>query len=1285
MNSYLENRFRAILEQSPISIQIFSLSGETIRVNRAWEELWGVTLDDIQGYNILKDEQLVKRGVMPYVLQAFAGEAAEIPSILYDPEETVPGATKNPEPQRWTKAIIYPIKDADGNIVEVVLMHEDITAQMLAEDKLKESEQRYRTLFETTLDCIMVVDEQGKYFDVNESLCRKLKATREELLGSHFSQYMIPERLDEAKKAFVALKETGAFIGTFPMRASDGSTIEFEWNSRANFMPGLHVCFARDITESRRAEEALSESELRYRSLLENANDIIYSHDLQGKYLSINRAGEIITGYSREEVLKGLNIANLIAPDHLERAKEMTARKLRDPQPTVYEIDIINKENRRLTLEVSTRISYDASGAPVAVEGVARDITGRKRVEREKAELAAQIEAQRKHLQAMVSSIPGVVWEAWGEPDESRQKIDFVSEYVETLLGYSVEEWLSQPNFWLSIVHPEDKEAAARNASETFKSGKPGVNEFRWVTKDNRAIWVEAQSIAITDENGKPIGMRGVTMDITDRKQKETAEKFLAEATATLASSLDYETTLKTIAQLAVPHFADWCSVDILNEDKTLNRLAIAHVDPEKIEWAQEIDRRYPPDPAQPRGIYQVLRTGEAEFFPEIPDEMLVQGAQDEEHLKLLREVGISSAMVIPLKVRGKVLGAVTFVNSEPGKHYTENDLVLATHLANRAALAIDNAQLFRAEQETRRAAERTSDFLRRLQLISSSLSQALTPQDVAVAVIEQGVNSLGAHAGTVVLFNKDDEHELEIIGTIGFPKELTEKWRSFSLAQNVPIAEAIKQNSPVLIESLNDHLKKYPARGPLASVTGTQAIAAFPLIIKGRTVGAMGLSFPHAQRFSEDDVAFLHALAHQCAQALERARLYENEQMLRAQAETANRVKDEFLATVSHELRTPLNAIVGWSSLLTTNSYDATITARAIETIGRSAKAQSQIIEDLLDVSRIITGKLSLNTSLTNLETIIRTALESLHPAAETKGISVRSTFDSPASGSEIWGDPDRLQQIMWNLLSNAIKFTPKGGSVEVNLERVNSHFEIRVSDTGQGIRKEFLPFVFERFSQEDGTSTRKYGGLGLGLAIVRHLVEMHGGSVRVESEGDGKGATFTVNLPIIPLRGAIDSGSDAKFGDMVSPLTYGKPNSQQPPAAMAFPEHDLSGVKVLVVDDDTDARTLMTTVLEKSGASVAAADSVAEAMNVLRYFHPRFLVSDIGMPGEDGYALIRKVREIIPPNEQEIFAIALTAYAREEDRAQALEAGFQMHVAKPLNPEDLVEIIAKKIKDKY
>ncbi len=1134
--SLFEDRFFAIVDQSPFSIQIMSPDGFTVRVNKAWEKLWGATLEQLKGYNMLEDEQLERRGVMKYIKRAFAGEFAEIPPIRYDPNETIPDLSSHAEPVRWTRAVIYPIKDAAGEVQEVVLVHEDITNQMSAEEKLKDSESRYRLLFETSLDGIMIVDGNGKYIDVNESLCRILKTPREKLMGSHFSEHMLPERVEDARKAFISLQEKGFFTGDFPMRAGDGTIVELTWSSRANFMPGLHVCVARDLSE-------------------------------------------------------------------------------------------------------------------------------RKRIEKEKQELAFQVEKQRQRLQELVSSVPGIVWEAWGKPDAATQRIDFVSDYVEKMVGYGIEEWLSTPNFWLSIVHPDDKEAAARKAAENFASRDTGTSRFRWIAKDGRVIWVESQSVAIFDETGNPIGMRGVTMDITERKRKEDNERFLAEASTTLASSLDYETTLAAVTNLAVPHFADWCAVDIAKEDGTLQRLAVAHVDPAKVVWAQEIYDRYPPTPDDPQGLYNVYRTGKSEFYPDIPDEMLVQGARDAEHLEILRRVGFRSVMLVPLKTREKVLGVLTFVNSESECCHTPEDLALAEDLANRAALAVDNARLYQAEHESRMAAERNSNFLKRLQSVSESLSKVISPSEVAESVIEQAIISLGAHAGTVVLLN-GTTRELEMVGAVNFPEAVLEKWQRFSIDQNVPIAEAVRSGNPVIIESFDDVLDRFPLLGSLSSVTGSRGLAAFPLIIEGRILGALGLSFPSPQYFSDDDRAFMSALAQQCAQAIERARRYEREKNLRREAEAANRMKDEFLATLSHELRTPLNSILGWSQMLQNGSLDETAKERALVTIERNARVQNQLIEDVLDISRIITGKLGLVIRPVDLRDVIAAAAESLRPAMEAKGMRLKHFID--AQTGFIQGDAGRLQQVIWNLLSNAVKFTPEGGDIQIGLRGAGTSVEIVVTDSGIGIEEDFLPFVFDRFRQLDGSTTRRHGGLGLGLSIVRQLVEMHGGTVRAENNRTGKGASFTVNLPVL---------AEEKQPAGVNGASALKP---QPDKVLDGSEK-LAGLRILIVEDEDDSCELLSFVLSNCGATVTAVRSASEAYDLFRRQRFDLVISDIGMPEEDGYSLIKKIRALPVEQGGAVHAVALTAYARNEDRIKALEAGFQIHISKPIEPFGFINEVAK------
>ena len=376
---------------------------------------------------------------------------------------------------------------------------------------------------------------------------------------------------------------------------------------------------------------------------------------------------------------------------------------------------------------------------------------------------------------------------------------------------------------------------------------------------------------------------------------------------------------------------------------------------------------------------------------------------------------------------------------------------------------------------------------------------------------------------------------------------------------------------------------------------------------------------------------------------------------------EEANRLKDEFLSVISHELRTPLNAILGWTKLLRAGNMAEGKANQGLEVIERNAKSQAQLVEDLLDISRIITGKLRLAVRPISLIPVIEAAIETVQPAADARSIRIQTLFDPKAE--TVSGDPERLQQVAWNLLSNAIKFTPKGGRVQVRLERVNSHIELIVSDTGKGISPEFLPQLFNRFSQEDGSTSRSQGGLGLGLSIVRHIVELHGGSIQVTSLGEEKGTTFTVSLPLMIVHRPIG------HLDRVHPLVETELSAQS--------KSSLQGLKILAVDDEADARELLIEVLQGCGATVTAVGSAQEALKALERLKPNILLSDIGMPDADGYSLIRQVRALDAVQGGETIAIALTAYARTEDRIRALETGFQMHIAKPIEPAELIAVI--------
>jgi len=394
-----------------------------------------------------------------------------------------------------------------------------------------------------------------------------------------------------------------------------------------------------------------------------------------------------------------------------------------------------------------------------------------------------------------------------------------------------------------------------------------------------------------------------------------------------------------------------------------------------------------------------------------------------------------------------------------------------------------------------------------------------------------------------------------------------------------------------------------------------------------------------------------------------ERAQLLIREQAARADAEQANRTKDEFLATLSHELRTPLSAILGWSHLVRTGKLDEPQMSRAFETIERNARSQSQLIDDLLDVSRIITGKLQIEPRAVDLCTVVEAASDAVRPSIEAKDIKFETVLDTEAC--LVRGDANRLQQIVWNLLSNAIKFTPTGGRVSAEVKRVGERARISVSDSGTGITSEFLPYIFDRFRQADGSTTRVHGGLGLGLSIVKHLVELHDGVVEVQSAGKDQGATFTVSLPL----------SSAASSDPIETAATPEPESNGLPAGFS---KLLKGLRILVVDDEADSRDLVTAILTRCGGKVRSCESVAEALNTFREWKPDLLVSDIGMPNEDGYELIKKLRKLRLKRAREIPVVALTAYATDDDRERTLSAGFQMHVAKPIEPEALVRSIA-------
>ena len=995
------------------------------------------------------------------------------------------------------------IKNGRGKTTGVVLVFRDITQRKKNEQALREKEERFRTMADTTPVMLWLAGDDGLYNFFNQSWLEFTGRTMEQEAGYGWTDGIHPDDLRRYLDAYASALETRTgFTIEHHLKRFDG---EYRWVLSSGVprytKEGAFIGFAGsclDIAGRKQAEEAARS----LASIVESSEDAIIGKRLDGAIVSWNVSAERIFGFSADEV-KGRHIS-ILSPE--DRREELTTifDKLREGE-SIPHLETVRRTKDGRFIDVALTISptRGEAGQVTGASTIARDITDRKRAELERNMMAAQIENERQRLTKVVANVPGVVWEAWGEPGTS-QRINFVSEYVEKMFGYGSDEWLSTPNFWLSIVHPADVERAAQEAAAIYASRKGGISSFRCVAKDGREVWVEAQSVVVCDDSETPLGMRGVSMDITERKRAEDAQRFLAEASGLLASSLDYETTLASVAKLAVPNLADWCVVHIIGDNGQLRQLAVVHGDPAKAEAARKLQQRYPVDPESALGVPNVLRTGRSEFYPLVNQERLVQVARNEEVARLLRQLDLKSIMIVPLTARNRTLGTITLATAESNRVYDNSDLALGEDVAHRIALAVDNARLYREAQDAVTAREEALHF---------------------------------------------------------------------------------------------------------------------------------------------------------------RDELLRREHLAREEAETANRSKDEFLATVSHELRTPLNAILGWAHMLRASTLDETTQRRALETIERNAKSQAQLIEDILDVSRIVTGKLRLDVRPVDLDGVVEAAIDAMRPAAEAKGIRIETILD-PRAGP-ISGDPNRLQQVIWNLVSNAVKFTDKGGRVQVQLKRVGSHVEIVVSDTGQGIAAEFMPYVFDRFRQADATSTRRHGGLGLGLAIVRHLVEMHGGSVDASSAGESQGSTFTVKLPLIVAR------VEQRELDRPHPAPAGTISNE--------PSARLDGVRVMVVDDEPDTREMLRIMIGELGAVVKLCASSEEAIRMLGEWRPDIIVSDIEMPDEDGYELIRKVR-LAEANggRRRVPAIALTAYGRVEDRVRALSAGYQMHIAKPAEPTELAAVIA-------
>jgi signal transduction histidine kinase/ActR/RegA family two-component response regulator len=638
------------------------------------------------------------------------------------------------------------------------------------------------------------------------------------------------------------------------------------------------------------------------------------------------------------------------------------------------------------------------------------------------------------------------------------------------------------------------------------------------------------------------------------------------------------------------------------------------------------------------------------------------------------------SVAAVPLVIGSRVVAVVQLEFSRP-RTFSSDDRDFLFVLGPRAAQALDrtwqyeSAQRARAEAETLRARadeeleghQQTELALRasearhrtlaartnRLHGLTAALSEAVTVKAVAEAVVKQGKIAAGATSGEVALLLDGGEAFETVHSDVG--GEHSWAGARFPAEVGLCATHVVQTRQPVFIGSFAEWQQRYWRSASIAADGGYISSATLPLLVSGQAIGVLAFHFTAPVKFDEEYQAFLVSIAQHCAQALDRARLYETAQKARTEAEAANRLKDEFVSIVSHDLRTPLNAMLGWTALLQKGTLAPSIIARALRSIHDNATRQAKLIDDLLDFSRIIGGRMSLDREQIDLRDLLRNVIESMVPATAAKRIELQF---SAAPDAIVLGDLHRLEQVFFNLLGNAVKFTEEGGRIEVTVRCLDSHVDASVTDTGIGIDPEFLPHVFDRFRQADSTTTRVHGGVGLGLSIARQLVEAHQGTISVTSDGKDRGSTFTVRLPMVS-RGS-DAAEDAPASESKAPSGI-----------------RLDGIRVLVVDDEQDSREVMAHTLEDCGASVSLAGNAREALAILEELEMDVLLADIAMPDQDGYSLIREIRGSAAGRIAAIPAAAVTAHARDEERRQALAAGFHMHLAKPFEPGQLTRTV--------
>jgi hypothetical protein len=1298
--------FEAISATTPDFLYVFDVEGRFLYANRRLLEVWGVTAEQAVG------KSLTELGYPQWHADMHLAELRQVIETKRPIKGVVP-FTGGSGIAGVYEYIFSPVLGPDGAVEAIAGTTRDVTDRHRADEQA-------RTILESITDAFFAVDRDWRFTYVNRQAEHVLGRAPGDLLG---------EVLWDEYPGLRGSEFEAAYRRTADERAPRSLTAHYPDHGRwyeVHAYPapdgGISVYF-RDATDRKRAEEQLHAQSVVTETVTRNAAQALYLLDADGLATYANPAAEALFGWPRDQTV-GKRLHDLIHYKHpdgspypmeqcplshcfasgrtLHSHEDVFVRRdgsfvsvlcsmapiSRDGRPAGAVLAIIDITDRKRA-EQQLRRSHDTfyhliQNNPFGVYVVDADFRlrevslGAQKVfahvrpllGRDFAEVLRTVwaepfaaEAIRLFRHTLDTGEPyasprtverrqdvgdieaydwriervtlpdgrfGVVcyfydlserqrWEATVRDREERfrQLADAMPQIVwaatpDGALDYYNRRWFEyigipeeragEATVWDRFVHPDDMVRVAEAWAASLSSGRTYNVEFRVRGKGDRYCWFLVRAEPARDDGGRVVRWYGTCTDIEHRKRAEERDRFLLALDEAVRPLTDPAEITAAHARLLGGHLAaDRCAYADVEDDQDTFNLTGDYT----------------------RGVPSIVgRYRFAEFGQEVlalmrADRPYVVEDVDSHRppvgdLTAYRATMIQSVVCVPLHKGGRFVAAMA-VHQKVPRRWTADEVALVQQVAARCWESIERARVERTLRES-----------------------------------EARFRGFAEHS----------EDVLWISAAAGDPRPLLFVSPSFERVWGRPAADVIAD--PTRFFEWMHPDDRPPRLDPALGVDSGPFTREYRIVRPdGSVAWIRDRGFPI--RDAAGRPAYVAGIASDMttvkdAEARREAALVE--------AERAGRMKDEFLATLSHELRTPLNAILGWAQILRGNPGDAADVAEGVEIIERNARAQTQIIEDLLDMSRIVSGKIRLDVRPLDLAGVVRAAVETVRPAADAKGVRLDVVPD-PLVGP-VTGDPNRLQQVFWNLLTNAVKFTPRGGRVRVAIDRVDAHVEVSVNDTGEGIPPDFLPYVFDRFRQADATTTRRHGGLGLGLAIVRQLAEVHGGSVRVTSGGAGRGSTFTVALPLTPTAAGPDAASQ--------PPDPGTGRAPLPGASCA----SVAGVRVLVVDDEPDARGLVKRLLEDCGAVVTTAGSAQEAFERVRAERPDVLVSDIGMPGEDGYALIRRVRALGAAQGGEVPAVALTAYARAEDRMKAVLAGFQHHVVKPVEPAELITMIA-------